>query len=467
MGNGLQARTTLPPAALGTILLAEGYASLATEILALRRMVPWAGSAVSVTAVLLAVYLAALAGGYRRGGLLARRGDLRRRLAVRLSAAGALAAFWLSDLGTLAAFGLPVPPLAQVTAYAVAGIAPVGWLLAESVLLAHACAPGQNPSETAGGIFALSTAGNVLGALLTTFLLLPGLGTAAASIALVAGLFLAAALASLRSVPAAAAAAMAAFPALDLWVEATQYVERNAYADYRIVELGDGGRMLEVSGQGASRHDAEARGWDYAERIERTLCEAGESRILVLGAAGMTLGKGAACALDVTFVDIDPAQQRIAGHFLDMPAHEAGRFAAGDARAWLRGDAGGWEAIVVDTYSNSRTIPQHLLTAEFYRLARARLTDGGSLYVNQLTWPHDALFRTRAERTLRSVFADCSSWPVAIESGRGWHAAVSEPGNLLFRCRKNAFDGDNAIYSDSLPRADLDRSLRRPGEGAP
>ncbi len=460
MSDEFRGRAALPPAVLGAILVAEGYASLATEILALRRMVPWAGSAVSVTAMLLAVYLAALAGGYRRGGLLARRGDLRRRLAARLSAAGALAAFWLSDLGTLAAFGLPAPPLAQVAAYSVVGIAPVGWLLAESVLLAHACAPGRNPSETAGGIFALSTAGNVLGALLTTFLLLPGLGTAAASIALVGGLFLAAALASLRSVPAAAAAAMAVFPALDLWVEATRYVERNANADYRIVELGDGGRMLEVSGQAASRHGPEARGWDYAERIERTLCEAGETRVLVLGAAGMSLGKGAACALDVTFVDIDPAQERIAEQFLEVPAGEAGRFEAGDARAWLRDDAGGWEAIVVDTYSNSRTLPQHLLTAEFYRLARSRLADGGSLYVNQLTWPQDALFRTRAERTLRSVFADCSAWPVGIERGRGWHEAVSDPGNLLFRCRRSEFDGDSAIYTDAVPRADLDRSLR-------
>ena len=51
---------------------------------------------------------------------------------------------------------------------------------------------------------------------------------------------------------------MAAFPALDLWVEATQYVERNAYAEYRIVGLEDVGRVLEVSGQGASRHDPEA-----------------------------------------------------------------------------------------------------------------------------------------------------------------------------------------------------------------
>ena len=72
--------------------------------------------------------------------------------------------------------------------------------------------------ETVGGIFALSTAGNVLGALLTTFVLLRFLGTAAAALAIVG------------------------FPALNLWVEATQYVERNAYADYRIVQLEDGGR---------------------------------------------------------------------------------------------------------------------------------------------------------------------------------------------------------------------------------
>ena len=450
----------LPAPALAAILVAEGYASLATEILALRRMVPWAGSAVSVTAVLLAVYLAALAGGYRRGGRLARRGDPRPLLAVRLAVAGALAAFWLSDLGTLSAFGLPLPPLAQVAAYSIAGIAPVGWLLAESVLLAHACAPAHEPSEKAGGIFAVSTAGNVLGALLTTFVLLRFLGTAAAAIVLVGGLFLAAALASLRSVPVAAAAALAVFPALDLWIEATRYVERNAYADYRIVGLGDGGRMLEVSGQGASRHDAHGLGWDYVERIERTLCEAGETRVLVLGAAGMTLGKGAPCALDVTFVDIDPAQERIAARFLEVPAGEAGRFAAADARAFLRGDAGGWEAIFVDTYSNSRTLPQHLLTAEFYRLARSRLADGGSLYVNHLTWPDDALFRTRAERTLRSVYADCSAWPVGIEQGQGWHEALSRAGNLLFRCRQSGLDGDRAIYSDAVPRADLDRSLR-------
>ncbi len=449
----------LPAAGIGVILLAEGYASLAAEILALRRMVPFAGSSVSVTAVLLAVYLAALAGGYRRGGRLARSGDPRPRLAVRLSAAAAWAAFWLSGAGTLLAFDLPGPEMARVAVYSVVGIAPVGWLLAECVLLAHACAPVADPSRTAGGVFALSTVGNVSGALLTTFVLLRFLGTAAATIVLVGALCLAAVAAHRRSVPALALVTFAVWPGLDLWVEATRYVERNAYADYRIIELEDGGRVLDVSGQAASRADAEGRGWDYAERIEKTLCEAGETRVLVLGAAGMTMGRGAPCGLDVTFVDIDPAQRRIAGLFLREPV-APGRFVAADARAFLRSDPGDWPAIVLDTYSNPRALPQHLLTVEFHRLARSSLRHGGSLYVNHIGWPDDALFRTRAERTLRSVFADCSSWPVAADQGRGWHEAATGHGNLLFRCRKSGLDGDRAIYSDAVPRADLDRSHR-------
>ncbi len=44
--------------------------------------------------------------------------------------------------------------------------------------------------------------------------------------------------------------------------------------------------------------------------------------------------------------------------------------------------------------------------------------------------------------------------------GRGWHEAVTGHANLLFRCRKSELDGDTAVYSDAVPRSDLDRSLR-------
>lgn len=157
---------------------------------------------------------------------------------------------------------------------------------------------------------AVSTDGNALGALAMTFVLPRFLGTAAAVALFVGGLLLTALIARQRRVPMLAAIAVAGFFAMDLWGEATQFVERNAYSDYRIIELEDGGHMLDASGKAASRHDAKGRGWDYVERIVRTPREAGETRTLVFGAAGMTLGKKAPCALDGAFVDVDPAQRR-------------------------------------------------------------------------------------------------------------------------------------------------------------
>ncbi|MDE0165213.1 MAG: fused MFS/spermidine synthase [Bryobacterales bacterium] len=450
----------LSPFALGFVLLAEGWASLGTEILALRRLTPWAGSSVDVTSVLLAVYLAALAGGYRRGGRLARLGDPRPRLARRLAAAALWSAFWLSEPGILLAFSLPAAPLAQTFAYAVVGIAPVGWLLAECVLLAHACAAPRDASERAGGVFALSTVGNVTGALAATFLLLPTLGLAAAVFSVMAASAAAALVVSHRSVSVHVLILAACWPSLDLWVEATQYVSRNAYADYQIVAIDDDARVLVINSQYASRHDPQGQGWEYAELLERTLCGAGELRVLVLGAAGMSIGQGAPCELQITFVDIDPEQEKIAAQFLGVPEDKAGEFAGKDARTYLRGSASGWQAIVVDAFTNPRSMPRHLLTAEFYRLARSRLADGGSLYVNHLAYPGEELFLTRAERTLRSVFSACTFRAAELPSSMGWHEEASFNRNLLFRCTKSPLDGDRVIYSDSVSRADLDRSLR-------
>lgn len=49
---------------------------------------------------------------------------------------------------------------------------------------------------------------------------------------------------------------------------------------------------------------------------------------------------------------------------------------------------------------------------------------------------------------------------MALDQDGGRHEALTEPVNLLFRCRKSDLDGDTAIYSDAIPRSDLDRSLR-------
>ena len=113
---------------------------------------------------------------------------------------------------------------------------------------AQALSAGPSPLP-AVAVGAILLAG---GALLTTFVL-RFLGTAAATTVLVAALCLAALAAHRRSVPASLLFAATLFPGLGLWIETTDYVARNAYADYRIVELDDDGRALGVSGQAASR----------------------------------------------------------------------------------------------------------------------------------------------------------------------------------------------------------------------
>ena len=308
-------RTTLPPLSLGAILLAEGWASLGTEILALRRMVPWAGSSVDVTSVLIAVYLAALAGGYRRGGRLAGRGDPRPRLALRLAAAAAWAAFWLSEPGVLLAFGTAsgVHWRRRLSIRSSASRRSAGcWPRAYCWLTpAHPPAtPPKRPEES----FLSPPSATWLAHSPRHSCCMPTLGVSLRRRSAVVAAPRRRRLswhhaATCRSWRCSLACC---WPALDLWVEATEYVERNAYCRLSTSSSIDDGRQgcwssTTSSLRGRTPKD---RGFNYAELLERTLCGAGrDAYVLVLGAAGMTVGRGAPCELEITFVDIDPAQE--------------------------------------------------------------------------------------------------------------------------------------------------------------
>ena len=446
--------------ALGAILAAEGYGSLSIEMLALRQMAPWAGTSIGVTAVLLAVYLAALAGGYAHGGRVASATtDTRDALAWRLAAAAALASWWLHEAAlTLVFVLLPGPPIAQVAVYSVVGIAPIAWLLAESVLIAHAAANDPDASRRAGGVFALSTAGNVAGALATTFVLMQWLGTAAAGAAVCATLLLATAAARPRRWPATAIAIAATLPIASLWAAGQTYVKQNTYANYEIVDDEEHGRILVTNGNASSRERGDGEGWNYIEAIERAACGAGEVRILAIGAAGQTFGRGAPCRLETTFVDIDPDQAAIAEQFLGEPPGRP--LIARDGRRFLREDERLWDAIVHDAMTGAQAAPGHLITHEFLRLARSRLTDDGTFYMNVITRPQLGRYQARIDRTLRSVFADCETETTDLTGTVPWHERGTRVANRVYRCRKTSDDGDRRIYSDATPAMDLDRIVR-------
>lgn len=471
--------------ALGAILLAEGYSSLSVEILGLRRLVPYVGSTVLVTSIVLAAYLAALAIGYERGGKLAAAGgNLRGMLGARLGIAACLAAFWLSDFGIALVFdgpriildepGWEFPELLSTVLYSVLGIAPIGWLLAESILLAYGCAKPKNPSERAGNVFALSTVGNVAGSLLTAFVILSFFGTSAAMIIIVVCLLIAAAIA-VPKVPVfitgVSVTFILVFVSVILYGQLDydkEFSHRNVYGDYKVIEgslvegpeesTADPSRTLSMNGLTMSRDDPEGRGFDYVELIEDDICAAESKTVLVLGAAGRTLGRGRDCSADITFVDIDSYQYEIADEFLygDPP----GGLTIKDGRVFLQTTDKHWDFIVSDVFSHRGDAPTHMLSHEFFTIARERLNDDGVFFVNIIILNDEMRFRTRIDRTIRSVFAYCDARPGPLEYRSSWMAKVESNSTFIYRCPRSSLDGDRTIYTDDLGRADFDLGVR-------
>ena len=447
------AERPIGPRAATALLLVEGYCALAVEMIALRALVPVAGHSVAVTSLVVTAFLAALALGYRAGGGFA--GDAREKVARNLAAAGAWSAFWLSRFGVGLAFEATaaLPPLAQVAVYAVAGVGPVAYLLAQAVVVLVASAGPATAPGKAGAAFAASTLGNVAGGLATALVVMQHVGVAGA-VALVAGLLLAAALAAWER-PGwrlwAAGVVVAGVVGANLAVERNAYVLTTAHADYAIEADAGGARTLRVNGQNASREDGAGAGHAYVEWIEDQVYggapEGSPVRVLVIGAGGFTFGRGRPeGAAGIVFVDVDPRLAPVADAFL-APFRRRGRYEAMDGRAYLLRHEEPFDAIVLDAYADRTATPAHLLTREFFALVRSRLKQDGTLYVNLIVAPEPDRLSTRADRTLRSVFAACRTQELG-EASR-WR-------NRVYACPRTVLDGDQTVYSDADARVQLD-----------
>ena len=120
------------------------------------------------------------------------------------------------------------------------------------------------------------------------------IGTAGASIIIRVALIGAALLASTRKLQAGARAAASTIPLVNLWQEATFYVAKTAYyADYRIMEVPDeAARIQFMNRQFASRDTPDGEGLADVELMGDALGGTYGRNVLVLRAAGQTLGRG-------------------------------------------------------------------------------------------------------------------------------------------------------------------------------
>jgi spermidine synthase len=414
---------------LGALVFGAGIGALATEITASRLLAPYFGSSTIVWANLIGIVLAALALGYWLGGKLADRrprASLLGSIVLASSVCVALIPFVAEPF-----LDLTVEGLDEASAGAVVGsFIAVLLLCAPPVVLLGMVSPfairlAVSTVETAGAVagrlYALSTAGSLLGTFLPALVLIPAIGTqrtflVVAALLAASSCFL---LGARYLVVAALLAALVAIPPGAVKAKEGLLHEETSYHQYiQVVEEDDGRRLLYLN-EGIAVHSVWRRDsvltggvWDAFLALPPLLDRPLE-RVAILGNAAGTTARALGVyypATEIDGVELDPAVSDVGRRWFGMEDNPRLEVHDADARPFLRRTDERYDLIVVDAY-HQPYVPFYLATREFFELVRERLAPGGMVALNVATVPDDRRLVRAIGRTLAAELPQVLEWP--------------------------------------------------------
>lgn len=419
---------------LHIVVFVCGAVLMGLEIVGSRILAPSFGNSIFVWGSLISVVLAALSLGYWLGVIVADRWPRLSVLGVLIAIPGIMIsvlpfgyptlnrAIAVGDLGArlgplvscMALFLIPSVFLGTVSPFAVR-------LQARAV---------TSVGTTAGGLYAVSTAGSIAGTLVTAFYLIVVIGVANIVHGLGLTLLLTAAVVFLGGRRfGRAGVALACMGVLMLGIfswgrtraaDPGLLLEMDSFYNHiRVAESG-GARYMDFDNLRQSAMLLKDP-WELYLRYSRFLALAlafqpEPKRALVLGLGGGSFPKRLYRdfpQLVVDVADIDPEVLAIAKRYFHVPEDARMRLHAKDGRRFIQETDAKYDLIFLDAY-NSDTVPFHLTTREFYREAQARLAPGGVLVSNLigvLRGPQSTFFRSM-HRTLAEAFPSVHVIPV-------------------------------------------------------
>jgi MFS family permease len=162
---------------------AIGAVLMGFEMLGSRYIYPYFGGGIGTWAALISVVLLSLAIGYFTGGYLTQRTGALRKVAILFAVAAgylALVPHFADPVMNSILDALASGVLAQFCAATALTLVPLSLLATLSpVAVSVLAAGGSGSGAVAGWVYGISTIGNILGVLVTTFLLVPLVGSRA------------------------------------------------------------------------------------------------------------------------------------------------------------------------------------------------------------------------------------------------------------------------------------------------
>lgn len=413
---------------------AAGAAVMVVELGVARILTPVFGGSISVWAIVIATTMLALAAGYAFGGQRAdRKGGI--AVACRAATIGALlcaAVPWVRL--PLVEATVDLPTLAGAALAAAVLLAPSLFFLGQvSPALIRGLAAGgvTHVGGTAGGVYAISTMGSLVGTLAAAwlFLYMPlavgFVGTAA--LVIVPAMVL-------RTMVAIAGAVVLTLAAGLLMAKDTRRVtgmngfgqrcelvtkHHSPYGELRVVDQGDVYRYLIVNGAdqgGISLPTGDSAYTFDAGLIALTRLYTEQPRTaLVIGlGAGLISPILERDGVRVQVVEIDAEVARLAREYFGY----TGAVFIDDGRRYLQRSDRAWDAIIVDAFLGGNP-PWQLFTAEAFALYAAHLNPQGVVVLNFIGSHLDPAQRPALEAvvsTAREVFPTVDVYPHPWES---------------------------------------------------
>jgi predicted membrane-bound spermidine synthase len=388
--------------ALLVVVFITGAVVLVTELVGMRMLAPYFGNTLYSTTSILTVILAALSVGYYFGGRFA---DQKPTLSVLFSiiAASGIILYISSTvsqpilnfttrlsletgslLSGMTLFFIPNVLLGMVSPY---------------VVKIRSLTSQNKAGTNAGDVFFASTVGSIVGSLLTGFFLIPRFGLSnifkSACVILiligVIGLFL-----SKKKITGLIFLLLMSVSVLFSFLLVVG-------ADPRIILSKDGtyqklvvfdtqykGRPVRVLSQDLNESsaiflDGDDLVFDYTKYIEVIPPDRSIKNALVIGAGSYTIPKYLSNTypnIQIDVLDIEQGLDQIARSYFKLSSAPNIHTIVEDGRRYLSRSDVSYDLVYLDAYSSVHSVPQHLVTSDFFRLLRSRVSEGGIIMGN-------------------------------------------------------------------------------------
>lgn len=462
---------------------------LATELVAIRQLIPFVGSGTEMIAIVIAAVLMPLSFGYYVGGSYKAKHkenkliSIREKLIRNVITASVIIVLGLSYVllemyfFMFKALGIRSGVL-QASIYSMVFIVYPVFLLGQTVPLVSNYFRGSNLSKATGTVLTFSTIGSFLGATLSTLVLMGTIGVHNVIVVNIALLVIVVIILNKNK--------FSANNVIMIFVLAFSYalnsgnlmrslgiVEDN---NYNIISVSEGNgdgehqelgtRILNINrSYSAKFSDNPELRFDYLKFAEKNFINHIANRkdgvppksMLVVGAGGFTFGQDDAYN-HYTFIDIDSSLQKVVEeHFFKRKLKENHKFLPLEARAFFNQTDEKYDLIFLDAFTNVISTPQHLITKEFFQQVKSHLKEDGILLFNVIASPtFDDQFSIKLDNTFRQVFSQFNRQVILPYDG--WNQKTEKEAldpNVMYSYHHRNYSKDN--YTDNINTYFLDR----------